>query len=210
MADLKLTRKEKEKRMHKDEILEAAMNLFSAKGFHNVSMQDIASESQFAVGTLYNFFQSKEQLFGELLNECGEKIYHTIWPILTNEQLREDEKLRSLVRAYNKLAEENIEFIRLYVSGYGTLTLLLPRNEQAEKIKKILDAKIEEVIESGIRNKIFRPIDPQIAMLSLVSTIRTFIFESSADFDKAKVEQGLKKIENLFLDILLLPENQNG
>jgi AcrR family transcriptional regulator len=172
-------------------------------------MQDIAAESQFAVGTLYNFFTSKEQLFTELVNNCAEKIYQTLWPILENKQ-QEDEKLRSFVRAYNKLAEDNIEFIRLYISEYGTLTLVLPHNDQAEKIKDIVDEKIEDIIKSGIRKKIFRPVDPQIVMLALLSTIRSFIFESSTDFDKEKVEEGLKKIEQMFLDMLLIPENRNN
>ena len=143
MANVEMTRKEREKLMHKDAILNASVRLFSEKGFHNVSMQDIAEESEFAVGTLYNFFQSKEQLFTELLNNCAQKIYQTLWPILESD-LREDEKLRVLVRAYVKLIEENIEFIRLYVSEYGTLTLVLPHNGQAEEIKVVVDAKMVE------------------------------------------------------------------
>jgi TetR/AcrR family transcriptional regulator len=210
MANVEMTRKEREKSMHREAILRASVRLFSEKGFHNVSMQDIATESEFAVGTLYNFFQSKEQLFTELMNNCADKIYHTLVPILENNQ-REDEKLRTLIRAYCKLAEENIEFIRLYVSEYGTLTLILPHNGQADKIKVIIDDKIADVIKSGIKNNIFRPADTEIITLALLSTIRSFIFESSKEFNKAKVEQGLKKIEHLFIDTLLLPENRaNG
>lgn len=206
MANTTLSRKEKEKIRHREEILKAAINLFSAKGFHNVSMQDIAKESQFAVGTLYNFFTSKEKLFNELLNGCAQKIYNTVWPILTNEELKENEKISYLVNAYIKFAEENLEFIRLYVSGYGTLTLLLPRNEEAEKIKNIVDSKIQEVIEAGISKKIFRPVDTKILSLAFVSTIRSFIINSSVNFNKLLFEQGIKKIEKLFLDILLVPE----
>ncbi len=209
MDDMTLTRKEREKVRHRDDILKAALKLFSEKGFHNVSVQDIAVESEFAVGTLYNFFQSKEQLFDELLNNCAQKIYQTLWPILES-KMQEDEILRTLVRAYAKLAEENIEFIRLYISEYGTLSLILPHKSQAEKIKVLIDTKIREIIKSGIRNKIFRPVDVEIITIALLSTIRSFVFEASGDFDKNKIEQGLKKIEQLFIDSLLMAENRGN
>src|SRR4030042_6131057 len=114
MEQMTLTRKEREKVRHREEILKAALILCSNKGFHNVSMQDIAAESEFAVGTLYNFFQSKEQLFTELLNDCAGKIYEILWPILQT-QLPEDEKIRAFIKTHNKLVEENIEFIKFYV-----------------------------------------------------------------------------------------------
>jgi AcrR family transcriptional regulator len=210
MDNTTLTRKEREKIRRKEEILEAALNLFSIRGFHNVSMQDVAAESEFAVGTLYNFFQSKEQLFAELLNDCAEKIYQLLWPILENKQ-QEDERIRTFIKAHGKLAEENIKFIKLYVSEYGNLTpVQRPPVKEAEEIKSVLYKKLEDTIKSGIDKKIFRPIDSEILALAMISTTQSFILESSKDFIKAQVEEGLAKIEQLFLDMLLLPENRHN
>ena len=209
MANVEMTRKEREKLMHKDAILNASVRLFSTKGFHNVSMQDIAEESEYAVGTLYNFFQSKEQLFAELMSNCANKIYNTIWPILES-NLREDEKLRTLMRGYNKMVEENLEFIRLYISEFGTLTLILPHDSHSDKIMHTIDARFAEVIKSGIKNKIFRPLDGEIVAIAFLSTVRAFILESSRNYDKVKLEQGLAKIEHLFIDSLLMPENRDN
>jgi AcrR family transcriptional regulator len=211
MEQMTLTRKEREKVRHKEEILKAALNLFSSKGFHNVSMQDVAAESEFAVGTLYNFFQSKEQLFTELLNDCAGKIYEILWPILQT-QLPENEKIRAFIKAHIKLIEDNIEFIKFYVSEYGTLTTVpIVATEKAEKTKTELYAKLEETIKSGIRKNIFRCVDAKIATMSLSSTLQSFILESSKNFVKAEIEDGLAKIEHLFLDTLLLRENHyNG
>ncbi len=210
MEQMTLSRKEREKIRHKEEILRAALNLFSTKGFHNVSMQDVAAESEFAVGTLYNFFQSKEQLFSELLDDCAEKIHQTISPIFQS-GLPEDKKIRAFIKIHNKLAEDNIEFIKLYVSEYGTLTIV-PRTatEKAEQTKTGLYSKIEETIKSGIERNIFRPVDAKITTMSLSSTLQSFIFESSKNFVKAEVEEGLAKIEHLFLDALLLPEKHHN
>jgi TetR/AcrR family transcriptional regulator len=210
MEQITLTRKEREKIRHKEEILHAALNLFSTKGFHNVSMQDVAAESEFAVGTLYNFFQSKEQLFTELLNDCAEKIYQILWPILQT-QLPENEKIRAFIKAHIKLIEDNIEFIKFYVSEYGTLTTVpIVATEKAEKTKTELYVKLEETIKSGIRKNIFRCVDAKIATMSLSSTLQSFILESSKKFVKAEIKDGLAKIEHLFLDTLLLRENHNN
>jgi TetR/AcrR family transcriptional regulator len=69
MQAVKVSRKERELQRHRWEILRVALKMFSESGFHGVTMQDIARESEFAVGTLYKFFNNKEDLYGALLME---------------------------------------------------------------------------------------------------------------------------------------------
>ena len=210
MDNVTLTRKEKEKIRHREEILKAALQLFSEKGFHSVSMQDIAAKSEFAVGTLYNFFQSKEQLFAELLNDCAEQIYQMLWPILTSSE-PEDIRLRNFIRVHSQLVEDNIEFIKLYVAEHGDLTVSNGvENEHAYKIKTILRNKLEDIIRAGIEKRIFCKVDAGITSLSLMAAIQAMIFEFSNDFTKAKAEQSLAKIEHLFADSLLMPGNKSN
>jgi AcrR family transcriptional regulator len=44
------------------EILEAALTLFSSKGFHETTMEEVANAAGVAKGTIYLYFQSKEHL----------------------------------------------------------------------------------------------------------------------------------------------------
>lgn len=46
MAKTGLSRKERDRLRHKEEILAVALRLFSDRDFHNVSMQEIAEESE--------------------------------------------------------------------------------------------------------------------------------------------------------------------
>ncbi|OHB57253.1 MAG: hypothetical protein A2Y12_16825 [Planctomycetes bacterium GWF2_42_9] len=200
MENSTLTRKEREKIRHKGEILNTAMDLFSEKGFHNVSMQDIAARSEYAVGTLYNFFQSKEQLFDELRNDCADKILQILCPILESEK-PEKEKIQSFIMHHLDLAEQNLKFIKLYVAEYGTLTV--SEEAHANKVKKVLKEKIFGVLNSGIKAKIFKPVDIEIYILSLFASLQSFIMESSKNYDQAKVKSGLEKIEKLFLGMLV-------
>ena len=51
------------------EILEGALTLFSSKGFHETTMEEVAKEAGVAKGTIYLYFQSKEHLLLALKRE---------------------------------------------------------------------------------------------------------------------------------------------
>lgn len=69
-----ISRKEREKTRHRMEILESAEELFAEKGFHRTTVEDVAERAEFSVGTLYNFFSSKEELYQSLLKERCQQI----------------------------------------------------------------------------------------------------------------------------------------
>ena len=209
MSKTKLSRREREKKGHKEEILGAALRLFSEKGFHNVSMQDIANESEFGVGTIYNFFDSKEQLFIELMKAGIEKIGQLLIPILDSNQ-QEQKKLSEFIRVHVDIIENNIEFIKLYISQYGMSTSVNPMLKDISNLKTTLAAKLESLIKAGIQKQIFRRVHPEIVALSLRVTLEAFGLESSEHFDKAKVKDGVLKIEKFFMSALLKKETDNN
>src|SRR5262245_30652286 len=48
---------------------EAAELVFARTGYHSTKMADVALGAGVAVGTLYNYFESKEEIFGEIIAE---------------------------------------------------------------------------------------------------------------------------------------------
>ena len=77
-----LSRKEREKLNRKKDIMDAAAVLFSVKGFDHTTLEEIAAKAEFGTGTIYNYFQSKKEIFHsivesvfdaniELLEECS-------------------------------------------------------------------------------------------------------------------------------------------
>lgn len=61
------SRKEKERDIRRNEIIDAAEKIFSLNGFGNSTMDDIAKESEFSKRTIYVYFKSKEQLYSEIM-----------------------------------------------------------------------------------------------------------------------------------------------
>ena len=63
----KPTRKEREQEQRKQYILSCAEELFAENGYDNTSMAMIAEKSEFSVGTVYNLFPSKSDIYSSLL-----------------------------------------------------------------------------------------------------------------------------------------------
>jgi len=200
-----ISRREREKLRHRGEILDAAEAVFAEKGFHRTTVDDIAARSEFAVGTIYNFFESKEQLFVELMKTGIEKIGQVLIPILDSNQ-EEEKKLSGFIRAHVDIIESNIEFIKLYISQYGTSTSANPMLKDISVLKTTVAAKLERLIKAGMQKQIFRRVHPEIVALSLRATLEAFNLESSEHFEKAKVKEGVSKIERFFLNALLKKE----
>ena len=62
-----MTRKERESAFRRDAILDAARDVFEKEGFFNATMAQIAAKAEFGVGTLYQFFASKQMLYTEVM-----------------------------------------------------------------------------------------------------------------------------------------------
>ncbi len=60
-------RRQREKDWRRNEIVLAAEKIFFAKGFENTTIEDIASVAELSKGTIYLYFDSKEQLHGAVV-----------------------------------------------------------------------------------------------------------------------------------------------
>ena len=56
-------RREREKQARQDAILEAAREVFFARGLDQTTIDDVAEQAEVSKGTIYLYFQSKEELY---------------------------------------------------------------------------------------------------------------------------------------------------
>ena len=60
-------RKEKEKEIRRKDIIDAAERIFFAKGYNYATMDDVAKEAEYSKRTVYVYFNSKEQIYCEIM-----------------------------------------------------------------------------------------------------------------------------------------------
>ena len=60
-------RRERKKMLSRQAILDAAVVVFSKKGFREASIADIMNGADLGTGTFYNYFQSKEEILVQLM-----------------------------------------------------------------------------------------------------------------------------------------------
>ncbi len=199
----KLSRKERERQRHRQDILSAALRLFAEKGFHSVSMQEIAAAAEFATGTLYNFFPSKEDLFFELLLVTGEESLGIVLPALEDPG-DERYRLSLFIRLHARIVREQAAALRLYLLESRGRCLPGPRIEAKKKeIDQRIIVPLSNVIAAGVRKGLFNNLDPVIAAKCLSASLETLILAAIEDLQTADLEADLKKVEAVFFKGIL-------
>jgi AcrR family transcriptional regulator len=75
------------------EIVQAAYYLFTTHGFHGTSMRQIAARADVALGSIYNHFASKEDIFFSVLLE-----YHPLFDVLPAMSAAQGDTIEALIR----------------------------------------------------------------------------------------------------------------
>lgn len=113
------------------DIIRAAHDLIIQNGFHGTSMRQIATQAGIAVGGIYNHFQSKEEIFQEVV--LAYHPYHDIFPILANTPY---DNIEDLIKHAARLIDEtlsrrpellNLMFIELVEFRSAHIPLVMER-----------------------------------------------------------------------------------
>jgi AcrR family transcriptional regulator len=103
-----------EHRQRRQYILECAEKLFAEKGFDKVTVADIAKASEFSVGSLYLFFESKESLIHSLLLERLNQVFELI-RVESARSIPAVEKLENISGGILSMFIEHIDFFKVHV-----------------------------------------------------------------------------------------------
>lgn len=172
MKEKTLPRREREKLRQSQEMLAAARELFSERGYHNVSMHEIAEKAEFAIGTLYKFFRNKEDLYQAVVLEQSDR-FHDALVRAIEEPGDEIESLRKYVQTKGELFSDNLSFIRLYIaeSRGASYNLKASLNDEVRKRYSDLLEQLARVFDSGIRKKRFRGIASPFQLAVALDTV---------------------------------------
>jgi AcrR family transcriptional regulator len=108
-----VSRRERERLAHQNEILLAARELFARDGFHDTTLDGIAQHAEFAKGTIYNYFSSKDDLFFTIIEQVLEGIQAIAESAVRMAHGDSREALTTYARDLARYCQEHSDLVRV-------------------------------------------------------------------------------------------------
>ena len=200
-------RKEREKERRRQQIMVAAKRVFSEKGFNKATMEDIAHQAELSPGTLYLYFQSKDELLQALLTQVGEAMALDLEAVLAAPDPPPD-KLRRVVAMLLQYVEQERELFPVY------LRELIKSKSSREAISPSLQKHEERnlglltrLFTEGMVSKQFINVNPRLLAYLLKGMARAVGYYQMTVRHQGAFQEALPVVlELLFSGIVLPPE----
>jgi len=192
VREIAATTKAKDRK--RQEIANAAIRIFSEKGYQKVKIRDITASLGISTGTFYIYFKDKRALFVDVVDT----VIRTILGDAT-EAIKQEEDIitRMIIRGrvfYDNYSKYNEILNQLRAEMVGE------DQWPHEKIKKAYHALTQPVIrdiQKGIEAGIFREVDPDLTAYTLTGIIEIMCLRTMIS-EKYNYEQ----IERFILDFI--------
>ncbi|MBK7992037.1 MAG: TetR/AcrR family transcriptional regulator [Blastocatellia bacterium] len=165
-------RRERQKEFLRQEILEAARELFVKEGYENVSMRKIAEKIEYSPTTIYIHFKDKADLLFCICEETFEKLLHGLDEVAC---LSDNDPVKCLEAGIRKY----IYFGLTHPNDYKVAFMYRPEDLAMEDINRFLSpdsmgnqayARLRDIVVECIKQKKFKEVDPELVTQSFWTT----------------------------------------
>src|SRR5437879_4980167 len=139
-------------------ILEAAARVFSGRPFHEVLIDDVAARARVGKGTIYRYFQTKEDLFFAAILHSFDELSAALAVSLERET-SPVKRLERIAREVLSFSWERRDLFALLLSDERRFP---EREEELQKRREAISRLVQEAILEGIRRREFRGIDARV------------------------------------------------
>jgi len=177
------------------QIITAAEDVFTRKGFAEARMDDIAEETGLSKGTLYLYFKSKDDLIIAILD----RIFQREFKAFEQSDISEMSALDAIKLFTDTVAKDIKLMLRLMPVAYEFLALAF-RNKTVQKALKVYVNRYMDIlvpiIQRGIDSGEFRKVDAKevaIAMGAVLEgTILIWVYDKSLVDPQVHIRSGIK------------------
>jgi len=166
-------------------ILDVATTEFADYGFENTSIQQIAKKAEISVGSVYKYFENKEELFSMVVKESLSSLEELL---LLHSSSDEDVmvKAEKVLKELLKFSRKHPQLIKLYcaiTTGNNTeFSRML-----AQRVESISAKVYTEVIKTAQKNGDARSdIEPEFFAFLLDNIFMMLQFSTSCDYYKER------------------------
>jgi len=194
-----INRKKEEKQFKHFEILKIARNVFNKKGFIKTTISQIAENSGYSIGTIYNFFQDKETLFEEVV-----KTIFSEFIIAFKKEVHSQGNIKDTIR---KIVELRLKYFQKYKVFFNIFFQAAIEVEGVfSKNPKFLntclsyrDKYLNEIIQILQKNqKILINKEPLFLALTIEGTLNAIICYFSMTKQENSLSDSLNDIYKIF------------
>ncbi|MFI6501259.1 TetR/AcrR family transcriptional regulator [Nonomuraea typhae] len=159
-----MTTRKEQAEWRREQLLDAALAVFAAKGVDGASVKDIATAADVTPGLLYRYFDSKEALVETLLRERGflPRLRELLTAGHTGRPARET--LIDLLTAFDTLLADNADLVALF---FGATRARPALAELTGEGQRLIGAFLDTQVDAGE----LRPHDTRTAARTLFATV---------------------------------------
>lgn len=181
--------------MTRQDILEAAAQVFRQKGFHGASMKDIADAVNLQKASIYHHVSSKQEILFELLDQSLKLLLERIMPIAAQD-VSADQKLRFMIAEYLGILAENLDLASVLLFEHRALE----RRQHARHVpnRDKFEAIWRDVLAEGVNKKLFKCDDIALAVRALLGLLNWTI-----TWYRPNGEKTIKQIADDYSNLLL-------
>lgn len=143
--------------------------LFRKKGYKATSMRDIAQEVGMEAASLYNHIKSKQELFQELLLHMAH-LFTKGMDEINGSSYTPIIKLERLISMHVKFAVDYTDSISLITNEW--VHLEGQSYDEFLELRDTYEKKFENIIKDCVEQGYFSPVNTEIALFSILSTLR--------------------------------------
>jgi len=148
------------------QILDAAVKVMQKTGFHQMSMQDLATEADVSVGLIYKYFSGKEDLLLATIVRIQDAFRNQLSPVIADAGDDPVQQLTAGIRRYIEIVDENLDAVVLTYRESRTLD-----SAGRTKIKELeiaSAAPLRAIIEAGIATGTFHDVDVDLVVFDIM------------------------------------------
>jgi AcrR family transcriptional regulator len=197
----KRSRRERERSARRREILEAARKVFAARGYEGSTLDEVAREAEFAKGTLYSYFDSKAELFAQLVAYEFDDVFTQAKEALAREE-EAAAAARAVIRVFLEFFESRADFFRAALAYRET-----GKPKEVEKFRGLVMKRIGELGEllgarlaAGIDEGLFKPYDARFLGFLLLGIVHYYSVYTLRYGDSEKLTDGADMLCDIYLD----------
>ena len=206
-----ISKRERQKEAKNQALIDAALTVFSRVGFAAAKMDDVAREAGVSKGTVYLYFESKEQLFEEMVKANMAPLMNEIAENLQRPGMTAADRLKTHMKFfYTKILNTNRRQIMRLIMAEGPNFPHLAEFYHANVLSRgqaVLNAIIQEGVDSGeFRHMQGHGLAQNIAAGALIAGIWKLVFEP---FQPLDLDAYFDTHVDLILNGLRVPERPN-